>query len=89
MEYAVPSIRAEDYPAFRDLPGSDLPDSYDAWLRFVADQQIGVRDKDGAVVPIEVYPAELAEFCAEHGGPSDTDALLRYVAEKQRRMADV
>ena len=41
-QYLLPSISRQDYEAFSRLNDSDLPETYDQWLKFMQRRRIGV-----------------------------------------------
>jgi hypothetical protein len=80
--YLLPLILPRDYDAFSRLNDSDLPGSYDEWLRLRAK----MRSQGGLggyiVEERPVDPREFVRYCSPRGMAPNVSSLLIFVQEK-------
>ena len=78
---AVPLLRREQYAAFGNFLGRDLPDVYDDWLLFVADHLNELRRKRHLFVEVEIDPTEFSAWCTAHATARSRKALFEFARE--------
>lgn len=80
--YLLPSIFRQDYEAFSRLNGSDLPETYDEWLKVYTEMR-GRGGRAGYIVEErQVDPREFVRFCGPRGLVPNRRSLLMFVQEK-------
>jgi hypothetical protein len=78
-----PHIDPQDYDAFRRLPRSDLPDTYDEWLNLLGNENARILVQPGnSIRSLKVEPDEFSRHCRATGTACDLQNLRNYVAKK-------
>jgi hypothetical protein len=81
--YELPIIAANDYDAFRRIPTLDLPNTYDEWLKLIAERRLE-RDRLGfQIVEIQMHSSEFIRYLAPHGQPANLKTLADLCREKR------
>jgi hypothetical protein len=78
----LPHISRQNYKAIRDLPGSDLPDTYDEWFKLFAKERLEYGQVGYDVHELEVDPCEFTRYCRAIGMSSNGQRLLNFAEEK-------
>lgn len=83
VEY-IASIAETDYPAFRMIITTTLPNDYEMWLRVRDRGKFRAKTERGATVTeVEVTPMEFGRYCKMFRRPDFSIAGLdRYAREK-------
>jgi hypothetical protein len=80
--FLLPSIAPDDYHAFSRLNDSDLPETYDEWLKV----QAKMRDQGSQAGYIleqrQVDPREFVRYCSPRALAPNMNSLLMFVQEK-------
>lgn len=79
------TIAQHDYPAFRLLPGNDLPATYDGWLNLLDRQTAHYREIRNTIVYVRVDADEFARFCGVANTPHNLNSLYGLTHEKGLR----
>ena len=74
-------INSSDYEMIRGILNNDLPNAYEEWLKFQANET-EFRRQGHTVGHIEIDPGELARYCGSHGGHRSRHGLLHFVIKK-------
>ena len=82
LTHRFPAICAQDYDAFRRALGPDLADTYDEWLKLIADRINEVRRGGDTVAQIEVHFDEFFGFCNATRRATNLNSLLEFAIEK-------
>jgi hypothetical protein len=79
-----PLIRPEDYQAFSDILGDDIPDSYDKWADRIAKERARLRREweQSDAIDVEVIPDEFVRHCDETNSNKTIESLNRFAQEK-------
>jgi hypothetical protein len=86
--FFVPSIKSDDYDAFRRIIGSDLPDSFDVWANEQS-KLIAERLGSGGVTrSIEVNPDEFAAHLRRSGRSASRHELNNFAFHKSGLKSD-
>ncbi|MBV9199161.1 MAG: hypothetical protein JOY83_05365 [Alphaproteobacteria bacterium] len=78
-----PLIDPQDYDAFRRIPRSDLPHTYDEWLYLLNQERANILITRGnSIRSLKVEPDEFARHCNSTGTACDLQSLRNFVAKK-------
>lgn len=77
-----PLIASQDYEAFRDILGSDLPGTYDEWLQLHRKDVAEHRRQLIETSEVEVYPDEFAGFLRAYRTGAGLSALKDFAFAK-------
>jgi hypothetical protein len=78
-----PEIEPQDYDAFRRMPNSNLPDTYDEWNYLLNHERARILIQPGnSVRRLKVEPDEFARHCRATGTACDLQNLRNFVAKK-------
>jgi hypothetical protein len=80
--YLLPAIFRRDYEAFSRLNGSDLPETYDEWLKVHAEMKARSGRAGFIVEERQVDPREFVRYCSPRGLAPNRNSLLIFVQEK-------
>jgi hypothetical protein len=77
-----PLIAPNDYAAFRNILGNDIPDTYDEWLKLQTEEiiQFGRAGRETAKIP--VHSDEFARFLHSRGANANIVSLRNFTIEK-------
>lgn len=78
----IPEISREDYPAFKQLSGSDFTESYDCWLQTFKAQLDLYGKPNYIATPVKVTSDEFGEYCQARSLPCNKSQLSRFAKEK-------
>lgn len=83
----LPWYSRQDYPDIRDMMADrhNLALTYDQWLVAAENNETVGRQAGLEIVRILIEPSSFAHWCSAHGLVPDSEARMRYVAEKQRQ----
>ena len=78
----LPTIRRQDYETFRRMLGTELPPTYQKWLK-LCDRTSKEHALYGHPVwQVDVAPEEFARYCASKRAVRDRASLVRFMMEK-------
>jgi hypothetical protein len=77
-------INPSDYEMVRGILNNDLPDIYEAWLKFQAKGEIDFTKRGHSVNHLSIDPDELARYCGNHGGHRSHHGLLHFIIKKSQ-----
>ncbi len=80
--FYFPQISAEDYPAFENMPGLDLPATYSEWLQRQARYKVGARKNGDAIIEVHVHPSEFVRHLQATKAPADLKELQAFASAK-------
>lgn len=80
--YYFPRISEQDYPAFQNIAGLDLPVTYEEWLQQQERDKAGVRENDDPVVEVDVNPSEFMRYLQVAKTAADLKELQAFAAAK-------
>lgn len=80
--YLLPSISQRDYDAFSRLNDSDLPETYDEWLKIHAKMKVLGSQAGYILEERQVDPREFVRYCSPRGLAPNVNSLLIFVQEK-------
>jgi hypothetical protein len=78
----APKISAEDFPAFQNMTGLDLPATSEEWLQRQEDYKDGIRQNGDAVVEVDVNPSEFVRFLQATKASADQKQLQAFASAK-------
>jgi hypothetical protein len=81
--YDLPIIRADDYDAFRRIPTRDLPDTYNEWLKLIAERRLERGRLGFQVVEIQVNSGEFTRYLTTNGQAANLKTLADLCIEKR------
>jgi len=82
----VPYISEDDYPAFRDILGFQIPRAREDWLESQWAKISAIYLIGRSAAEIIVSPSEFAEHLRERNAPPDLQELDNFVFEKATRV---
>jgi hypothetical protein len=77
--FYAPRISAEDYPAFQNMPGLDLPATYEDWLQ---QQARGSGENGYAVIEVDVNPSEFVRYLQASKAIANLKELQAFASAK-------
>jgi hypothetical protein len=80
--YLLPLISQRDYDAFSRLNDSDLPETYDGWLKVHARMIVQGSQTGYILEQRQVDPREFVRYCSPRGLVPNMNSLLIFVREK-------
>jgi hypothetical protein len=80
--YLLPLISQRDYDAFSRLNDSDLPETYDGWLKVHARMKVQGSQTGYILEQRQVDPREFVRYCGPRGLAPNMNSLLIFVREK-------
>ena len=80
--YLLPSILQRDYDAFRRLNDSDLPETYDKWLKVHAEMKARSGRAGFIIEERQVDLREFVRYCSPRSLPPNMNSLLIFVQQK-------
>ena len=80
--YYFPRISEQDYPAFQNIPGLDIPATYEGWLQQQAREKAGDENNGDAVILVDVAPGEFIAYCQVAKTICDLQELEAFAATK-------
>jgi hypothetical protein len=80
--YLLPLISPRDYDAFSRLNDTDLPDTYEEWLRLHAEMKSQSSVNGYIVEAHQIEPREFVRYCSPRGMAPNRNSLLIFVGEK-------
>ena len=80
-----PRIASHHYKTLRGLDGSDLPDTYDEWLKLATKIKLERGRMGFDVREVEINPHEFVSFCSARGIAPHGASLLSFSVEKGSR----
>ncbi len=84
-EFPVPLIDSEDdYDTIRNLPGSDLPQTFDEWKQERAKEDLDIARSSSSIIVrgFKINPNEFSDFCKRLHIPADREAIKAFVQKK-------
>ena len=83
----LPWYSRQDYPDIREMMADrhNLAPTYEQWLVAAENNESVGRQAGLEIVRILIEPSSFARWCAVQGFVPDSEARMRYVAEKQRQ----
>jgi hypothetical protein len=78
----LPLIFQRDYDAFGRLNDSDLPKTYDEWLKVHAKMKVQRGQAGYIVEECQVDPREFVRYCSPRRLAPNIESLLIFVREK-------
>ena len=85
MTENLPFFNPDDYPAFRRMIGSDLPDTYDEWLQLHTKEKRELSNVGHSIRVIKIYPDDFARFLSARGQRANFSTLRAFTSEKAAR----
>jgi hypothetical protein len=79
--YFIPRLERAQYQLFRELPGTDFPDTYDEWLKFPAKQRQDRGRMGFEVIEVPIDPHNFASYCRTRGIPATMEWLHKFADE--------
>jgi hypothetical protein len=75
--FFFPLIRPEDYQAFRDILGDDIPDAFDKWANHIAKERARLRREweRSDAIDVEVIPDQFVRHCDETNSKTSLTGL--------------
>jgi hypothetical protein len=80
--YLLPLISQRDYDAFSRLNDSDLPETYDEWLKVHTNMKVQGHHAGYILEQRQVDPREFVRYCSPRGLAPNMNSLLIFVQEK-------
>ena len=80
--YYFPRISEQDYPAFQNIPGFDVPATYDEWFQQQAREKADHENNGDRVVSVDVGPSEFLVYCQTAKTTCDLRELAAFAATK-------
>lgn len=86
----LPWYRREDYPDIRRMVTDphNLASTYEQWLAAAENNENVGRQAGLEIVRILIEPLSFARWCTAHGMAADSEARMRYVAERQNEKSN-
>jgi hypothetical protein len=79
--YELPIISQNDYDAFRRIPTRDLPDTYNEWLKMLAERKLEHARLGYRIIEVKVNPHEFARYLTTAGQPGNLKTLADFTLE--------
>ncbi len=83
--HPVPTIRRQDYEAFRRIPTHDLPSTFAGWDNDRDDEMMRISGAGDHAVRVEIAPNEFAAYCRNGKKRADPQSMAEFVTEIFRR----
>ena len=80
--YYAPRINAQDYAAFQNMSGLDLPATYEEWLQQQAGEKARHQDDGDTTIDVDVTPAEFVSYLNAARTTGDLKELERFASTK-------
>ena len=80
--YYSPRISEQDYPAFQNVPGLDLPATYEEWFQQQVRKKADHEGNGDGVISVDVTPAEFLTYCQVTKTTCDLRELERFAAAR-------
>ena len=80
--YYFPRIREQDYPAFQNIPGLDVPATYAEWLQQQVREKASHENNGDGVISVDVAPDEFVAYCRAARTICDLRELEAFAATK-------
>lgn len=86
--FFLPSIKTEDYDAFRRIINADFPDTLDVWAYETSKRVAQITGSGGAARLIEVNPDEFTSYLRNHGRRANRNELDNFAVHKSGLQSD-
>ena len=80
--YYFPRISEQDYPAFQNIPGLDVPATYAEWLQQQVREKASHENNGDGVISVDVAPDEFVAYCRAARTICDLRELEAFAATK-------